>query len=50
MRLAGEIRSSGVAVTLVVREHERLGRGIELAILADEPKASEVGPSSSPGS
>ncbi|MCX4791604.1 recombinase family protein [Streptomyces sp. NBC_01221] len=30
VKLAGEIRSSGVAVTLVVHEHKRLGRGIEL--------------------
>ncbi|WP_218159067.1 recombinase family protein [Streptomyces sp. yr375] len=41
--LAGEIRSSGVAVTLVVHEHKRLGRGIELAMLAEELKASDVG-------
>ncbi|WP_312870782.1 recombinase family protein [Streptomyces himalayensis] len=41
MKLAGEIRSSGVAVTLVVHEHKRLGRGIELAMLA--LKASDVG-------
>ena len=43
MKLAGEIRSSGVAVTLVVHEHKRLGRGIELAMLAEELKASDVG-------
>lgn len=45
MKLAGEIRSSGIAVTLVVHEHEhkRLGRGIELAMLAEELKASDVG-------
>ncbi|WP_406290417.1 recombinase family protein [Embleya sp. NBC_00896] len=43
VKLAGEIRSSGVAVTLVVHEHERLGRGIELAMLAEELKASDVG-------
>ncbi|MFJ5590754.1 hypothetical protein ACIQCG_13455 [Streptomyces noursei] len=29
MKLAGEIRSSGVDVTLVVHEHKRLGHGIE---------------------
>jgi hypothetical protein len=29
VKLAGEIRSSGDAVTLVVHEHKRLGRGIE---------------------
>lgn len=43
VRLAGEIRSSGVAVTLVVHEHKRLGRGIELAMLAEELKAGDVG-------
>lgn len=43
MKLAGEIRSSGVAVTLVVHEHKRLGRGIELAMPAEELKASDVG-------
>nr|WP_326793676.1 recombinase family protein [Streptomyces sp. NBC_00841] len=32
VKLAGEIRSSGVAVTFVVHEHKRLGRGIELAM------------------
>lgn len=40
VKLAGEIRSSGVAVTLVVDEHERLGPGIELAVLAEELKAA----------
>jgi len=34
--LAREIRASGVAVTLVVHEHKRLGRGIDLATLAEE--------------
>ncbi|MFF1838669.1 recombinase family protein [Streptomyces sp. NPDC058231] len=43
VKLAGEIRSSGVAVVLVVHEHKRLGRGIELAMLAEELKASDVG-------
>ncbi|MFB8395697.1 recombinase family protein [Streptomyces yangpuensis] len=43
VKLAGEIRSSGVAVTLVVHEHKRLGRSIELAMLAEELKASDVG-------
>ncbi|MFF4948687.1 recombinase family protein [Streptomyces chattanoogensis] len=42
VKLAGEIRSSGVAVTLVVHEPKRLGRGIELAMLAEELKASDV--------
>ncbi|MGW7594930.1 recombinase family protein [Streptomyces asiaticus] len=43
VRLAGEVRSTGVRVTLVVHEHKRLGRGIELAMLAEELKASDVG-------
>ncbi|MER6149352.1 recombinase family protein [Streptomyces hirsutus] len=43
MKLAGEIRSSGVRVTLVVHEHKRLGRGIQLAMLAEELKVSDVG-------
>lgn len=41
--LAREIRGSGVAVTLVVHEHKRLGRGLELATLAEQLKASDVG-------
>ncbi|WP_257002081.1 recombinase family protein [Streptomyces sp. WZ.A104] len=41
--LAREIRASGAAVTLVVHEHKRLGRGIDLATLAEELKASDVG-------
>lgn len=41
--LARELRASGVAVTLVVHEHKRLGRGIELATLAEDLKASDVG-------
>lgn len=49
VKLAGEIRSSGVAVTLVVHEHKRLGRGIELAMLAEELKASDVGLEFLPG-
>jgi DNA invertase Pin-like site-specific DNA recombinase len=32
-----------VAVTLVVHEHKRLGRGIDLAMLAEELKAHDVG-------
>ncbi|MGW1507461.1 recombinase family protein [Streptomyces mirabilis] len=43
VKIAGEIRSSGLAVTVVVHEHERLGRGTELAMLAEELKASGVG-------
>ncbi|MEU0678044.1 recombinase family protein [Streptomyces sp. NPDC006172] len=42
-KFAGEIWSSGVAVTLVVHEHKRLGCGIELAMLSQELKASDVG-------
>lgn len=41
--LAREIRTSGVAVTLVVHEHKRLGRGIELATLAEELRAADIG-------
>jgi DNA invertase Pin-like site-specific DNA recombinase len=41
--LAGELRASGVAVTLVVHEHKRLGRGLELAALAEQLKATDVG-------
>nr|WP_179838706.1 recombinase family protein [Actinomadura citrea] len=41
--LAREMRASGVAVTLVVHEHKRLGRGIELAALAEQLKASGIG-------
>ncbi|MFI1569048.1 recombinase family protein [Streptomyces sp. NPDC020490] len=41
--LAREIRASGVRVTLVVHEHKRLGRGIDLATLAEELRASDVG-------
>ena len=43
VKLAGELRASGVRVTLVVHEHKRLGRGIELATLAEELKVSDVG-------
>ncbi|MET8308184.1 recombinase family protein [Micromonospora sp. NPDC005173] len=41
--LARELRASGVRVTLVVHEHKRLGRGIDLAALAEDLKASDVG-------
>jgi resolvase-like protein len=34
VHLAREVRASGAAVTLVVHEHKRLGRGLELAALA----------------
>lgn len=43
VRLARDIRGSGVAVTLVVHEHKRLGRGLELATLAEELKAGDIG-------
>ncbi|MEV4925061.1 zinc finger domain-containing protein [Streptomyces roseoverticillatus] len=46
--LCREVRASGVAVTLVAHEHKRLGRGIDLAMLAEELKAGDVGWSSSP--
>ncbi|OIJ87137.1 recombinase family protein [Streptomyces colonosanans] len=36
-------RGLEAAVKLVVHEHKRLGRGIELAMLAKELKASDVG-------
>jgi DNA invertase Pin-like site-specific DNA recombinase len=41
--LARELRASGAAVTLVVHEHKRLGRGIELAALAEQLKAGGIG-------
>ncbi len=41
--LAREIRASGVAVTLVVHEHKRLGRGLELAALAEQLRAFGIG-------
>ncbi|MFG1687655.1 recombinase family protein [Nonomuraea sp. NPDC049269] len=41
--LVRELRASGVAVTLVVHEHKRLGRGLELAALAEQLKAADVG-------
>jgi DNA invertase Pin-like site-specific DNA recombinase len=41
--LARELRASGVAVTLVVHGHKRLGRGIELAALAEQLKAGDIG-------
>ncbi|MEU9651346.1 recombinase family protein [Streptomyces sp. NPDC048110] len=50
VKLAGENRSSGVAVTLVVHEHKRLGRGIELAMIAEELRGATSAWSSSPGS
>ncbi|MEU8580273.1 recombinase family protein [Streptomyces abikoensis] len=41
--LARELRASGIAVTVVAHEHKRLGRGIDLAMLAEELKAGDVG-------
>jgi len=41
--LAREIRASVAAVTIVVHEHKRLGRGIELAALAEQLRAAEIG-------
>ncbi len=41
--LAREMRSSGIAVTIVVHEHKRLGRGIELAQLAEQLRADGIG-------
>jgi hypothetical protein len=41
--LAREIRASGAAVTIVVHEHKRLGRGIELAALAEQLRAGGIG-------
>src|ERR1022692_883482 len=38
--LAREIRASGAAVTIVVHEHKRLGRGIELA---EQLRADSIG-------
>ncbi|MGH3288735.1 MAG: recombinase family protein [Streptosporangiaceae bacterium] len=43
VKLAREVRASGVRVTLVVHEHKRLGRGIDLTTLAEELKAAGVG-------
>ncbi|MEV5559379.1 Rid family hydrolase [Nonomuraea wenchangensis] len=38
-----DLRHIGAAVTLVVHEHERLGRGLDLAALAEQLKAADVG-------
>jgi hypothetical protein len=37
------MRASGVAVTIVVHEHKRLGRDIELAALAGQLRAAGIG-------
>ncbi|MFG1620166.1 recombinase family protein [Nonomuraea wenchangensis] len=41
--LARELRSAGVAVTLVVHEHKRLGRGLDLAALAEQLRVAGIG-------
>ena len=41
--LARELRASGITVTLVVHEHKRLGRGLELAALAEQLRAAGIG-------
>ncbi|TMR20267.1 recombinase family protein [Nonomuraea turkmeniaca] len=41
--LARELRSAGVAVTFVVHEHKRLGRGLDLAALAEQLRAAGIG-------
>lgn len=41
--LGRELRSAGVAVTLAVHEHKRLGRGLDLAALAEQPRAAGIG-------
>jgi hypothetical protein len=38
--LAREIRASGIAVTLNVHEHKRLGCGTEFAALAEQLRAA----------
>ncbi|MEV4471945.1 recombinase family protein [Nonomuraea sp. NPDC049504] len=46
--LARELRAAGVAVTLVVREHKRLGRGLDLAALAEQLSRPGSTPNASP--
>jgi len=41
--LARDMRASGMAVTIVVHEHKRLGRGLELAALAEQLRAAGNG-------
>ncbi|MFH9475324.1 recombinase family protein [Streptomyces anulatus] len=41
--LAREIRATDAAVTVVIHEHKRLGRSINLATLAEELCASDIG-------
>ena len=41
--LAREIKVSGALITIVVHEHKRLGRGIELAALAEQLRADGIG-------
>ncbi|MEU4332546.1 recombinase family protein [Nonomuraea dietziae] len=40
--LARALKASGVAVTLVVHEHKRLGRGLDMAALAEQLRAAEI--------
>ncbi|WP_199565486.1 recombinase family protein [Spongiactinospora rosea] len=41
--LAHEFRTAGIAVTLVVHKHKRLGRGLDLAALAEQLRATGIG-------
>ena len=41
--LARDIRASGAAVTIVVHEHKRLGRGMALAALAEQLRTGGIG-------
>ncbi|MDP9868677.1 MULTISPECIES: recombinase family protein [Streptosporangium] len=41
--LARELRTAGVAVTIVVHEHKWLGRGLDLAALAEQLRAAGIG-------
>ncbi|MEU7004141.1 recombinase family protein [Nonomuraea sp. NPDC046570] len=41
--LARELRSANIAVTLVVHEHKRLGRGLDMAALAEQLRAAGIG-------
>lgn len=43
MAAAQEFRRSGMTVTIVADEHRRIGRGLELAQLAEQLRASDVG-------
>nr|WP_277750841.1 recombinase family protein [Nonomuraea polychroma] len=41
--LARELRAAGVAVTLAVHEHKRLGRGLDFDALAEHLRAAGIG-------